>query len=334
MREKVVFFDVLRCVAAVAVVTIHVLGPYREQLGVISDSAWSTAVIFNSFSRWAVPIFIMITGALMLSDTRPFEPGYYLRRRLGKVLIPFLVWSLFYAGLSGLSAEGYDAGHAWETLKQLPVHETYYHLGFFYYFIPLYFVVPFLRYYVQHTDRTGTIGLTLTWLVMTTLYLMSVDGLWSEQLILYSGYLLLGYCLFVYRWPLLSWLLVPGIVALLLTAYMVISHSMAAEEYTVGRWLSYKTLNTALIAALIFALCRYWSARMSPRWLAVAAFVSRYSLGIYLLHPIFLWPVRAWDWYFIHPLVMIPCWTLIITALALGASWLLARSRLTAWLVP
>ncbi|UXI01381.1 acyltransferase [Photobacterium sp. TY1-4] len=334
MREKVVFFDVLRCVAALAVVTIHVLGPYREQLGVISDSAWSTAIVLNSFSRWAVPIFIMITGALMLSDTRPFAPGYYVRRRLGKVLIPFLIWSLFYAGLSGLSADGYDAGHAWETLKHMPEHETYYHLGFFYYFLPLYFVVPFLRYYVQQADRIGTLGLTVTWLAMTGLYLLSVDGLWSEQLLLYSGYLLLGYSLFVYRWPALPWLILPGIAALLLTAYMVISHSLAAGEYTVGRWLSYKTLNTAVIAALVFALCRHWSERMSARWLRGAAFVSRYSLGIYLLHPIFLWPVRAYDWYFAHPLIMIPFWTLIITALALGASWLLARYRLTAWLVP
>lgn len=63
MREKVRFFDVLRCVAAVAVVVIHVLGPYRDQFGIMPDSGWITATTFNSFSRWAVPVFIMITGA-------------------------------------------------------------------------------------------------------------------------------------------------------------------------------------------------------------------------------------------------------------------------------
>ncbi|WP_036819025.1 acyltransferase, partial [Photobacterium sanctipauli] len=131
MRDKVVFFDVLRCIAAVAVVVIHVLGPYRELFGEISNSAWITATSFNSFSRWAVPIFIMITGALMLTDTRPFDLKYYVSRRLGKVLVPFLVWSLFYAGLSGASLAGYSGEVAWETLKALPVHETYYHLGFF-----------------------------------------------------------------------------------------------------------------------------------------------------------------------------------------------------------
>ena len=334
VRQKVVFFDLLRCMAAIAVVVIHVLGPYRDQLGVISDSAWITATSFNSFSRWAVPVFIMITGALMLTDSREFDAKYYVKRRLGKVLVPFLVWSVFYAVLSGLTAAGYDGATALETLKALPEHETYYHLGFFYYFIPLYFVIPFLRYFVQHTDRTGGIALTVVWLVLTAMFLLRIDGLWSHQLILYSGYLLLGYCLFQFQWPPLKWLVVLGGAGLLLTDYMVVSNSFSAGEYTVGRWMSYKTLNTAFIAAMIFALCQQYSERLSQTWLERIAFMSRYSLGIYLLHPIFLWPVREYELYFAHPLIMIPFWTLICTGLALTASWLLAKGTKTAWLVP
>ncbi|MCV5744443.1 acyltransferase family protein, partial [Escherichia coli] len=73
MRERVRFFDLLRCVAAVAVIAIHVLAPYRNELGVIPMDQWLTAVGVNSVTRWAVPVFILITGALMLSDTRPFD---------------------------------------------------------------------------------------------------------------------------------------------------------------------------------------------------------------------------------------------------------------------
>ncbi len=117
MRKKVMFIDLLRCVAPVAVVVIHVLGPYREQLGGIPDGEWITAISFNSFSRWAVPIFIMITGALMLSDTRDFNARYYVKRRLGKVLLPFLVWSVFYAFLSGFTLAGFDSSVALQTLQ-------------------------------------------------------------------------------------------------------------------------------------------------------------------------------------------------------------------------
>ncbi len=334
MREKVVFFDLLRSVAAVAVVIIHVLGPYRAELGTIPDSEWISAITFNSFSRWAVPVFIMITGALMLSDTRPFDPKYYLKRRLGKVLVPFLLWSAFYALLSGTTLQGFDSSLALETLKNLPNHATYYHLGFFYYFIPLYFVVPFLQLFVRRTDRTGVLVLTAFWLALSALFLFKIDGFWSHELILYSGYLLFGYLLFKYRLPALAWLLPLGVGALLLTDYMVISASFDEGRYTVGRWMSYKTTNTVLAAALVFALCRYLADKLSEGALAKIAFVSRYSLGIYLLHPLFLWPVRAFDLYFAHPLLMIPFWTLLTFVLALTATWALARSRATAWLVP
>ncbi|MGF1685207.1 acyltransferase [Photobacterium japonica] len=334
MREKILFFDVLRCMAALAVVAIHVLGPYRDQLGVIPDADWITAVSINSASRWAVPVFIMITGALMLSDQRPFELGYYLKRRLGKVLVPFLVWSCFYAVLSGVTLSGFDGQVVWEKLRDLPVHETYYHLGFFYYFLPLYLVVPFLRHAVQHGDRTAVTAMTAVWLGLTTLFLCHIDGPWSHELVLYSGYLLLGYGLFQYQWPRAGWLWGFGALALVVTDYMVLSRSFASGEYTVGRWLSYKTLNTALIAAAVFALGRYLATRCSPRLMTGMAFMSRYSLGIYLLHPLFLWPVRAFDGYVWPPAVMIPLLTVVITAVSLAASWLLAKSAKTAWLVP
>ena len=334
MRQKVWFFDLLRCVAAVAVVAIHVLGPYREQLGGIPDGEWITAISFNSFSRWAVPVFIMVTGALMLSDTRNFDARYYVKRRLGKVLLPFLVWSVFYALLSGFTLAGFDSSVALRTLQTFPEHETYYHLGFFYYFIPLYFIIPLLKILVRKTDRGSVIGLTCVWLVLTTLFLFKVDGVWGQKLILFSGYLLLGYCLFQYRWPALVLLVPLGIAALLLTDYMVVSTSLAKGEYTVGRWMSYKTLNTVLIAAMIFALCQRYGERLSEFWKHKLSLMGRYSLGIYLLHPIFLWPVREFDLYFFHPGLMIPFWTLVCGGLALTASWLLAKNSKTAWLVP
>ncbi|WP_222705792.1 acyltransferase [Salidesulfovibrio onnuriiensis] len=120
VRKKIAYLDLLRCMAAVAVVVIHVLGPYREQINNISNGAWETATTFNTLSRWAVPVFIMITGALMLSDTRKFNIGYFFKRRLRKVLVPFLAWSIFYAWLSGVSPTGYSADIFRETLVNIP----------------------------------------------------------------------------------------------------------------------------------------------------------------------------------------------------------------------
>lgn len=337
MKQRVFFFDLLRCVAAVAVIAIHVLGPYREQLGVIPLGEWLTAVSVNSVSRWAVPVFIMISGALLLSDTRPFNLKYYVQRRLGKVFIPFVVWSVFYAYLSGWGASGFDSEVSQDVLANGWHHETYYHLGFFYYFIPLYLVIPFFQILVQKTDNTALFVLVMLWMITTAFFLFSFDGPWSNQYYLYSGYLLLGYVCYQ-NLPLDRSLVfgvtILGIAALVVTAVMVLSESMQENAYTVGRWLSYKTLNTVLAATMIFMLGRYFGERLSGKAKQLVGLISAHSLGIYILHPLFLWPMKNYGWSQGHPAWVIPLWVLLSGAGSLGLSWLITRSAKTRWLLP
>ncbi|MGR5134472.1 acyltransferase [Vibrio alfacsensis] len=337
MRERVLFFDLLRCVAAIAVIAIHVLAPYRTELGGIPLDQWLTAVGVNSVSRWAVPVFILITGALMLSDTRPFDAKYYVKRRLGKVLVPFLVWSMFYAYLSGWTAQGFDFATVKEVVSNSLHHATYYHLGFFYYFIPLYFVIPLFQWMVRHMDDDALYAYLALWLFTSTLFLFKIDGPWSNQMWLYMGYLPLGYVLFK-KIPLnrsaTTLFTGLGLVALAVTFTMVVMNSLDAGKYTVGRWLSYKTLNVVLAASMIFMLCRYVGEGLPPKIQKVVSFISQYSLGIYLLHPIFLWPMKAFGWHQGHPIWVIPLWVILSGAGALAMSYLFSRSAKTRWLLP
>ncbi|MCL1142456.1 acyltransferase [Shewanella gaetbuli] len=337
MRQRVLFFDLLRCVAAVAVIAIHVLAPYRTELGIIPMDEWLTAIGINSASRWAVPVFIMITGALMLSDNRPFDFSYYVKRRLGKVLIPFLVWSVFYAVLAGFTLSGFNGQHVIEVLQNSPNEATYYHLGFFYYFIPLYFVIPLFQMVIKHYGDKYLTPFVLVWLVTSLLNLLSIKGIWSNDLWLYSGYLPLGYLLYQ-KVPLnkaaVSLFTLMGIAAILTTFYMVASDSMAQGEYSVGKWLSYKTLNVILAASMIFMLCRYVGEGLSASTNKIVGFISTYSLGIYILHPIFLWPMKEFGWHQGHPAWVIPLWIVISGVCALMLSWLFARSEKTKWLLP
>lgn len=337
MRERVLFFDLLRCVAAVAVIAIHVLAPYRHELGAIPFGDWFTAVATNGVTRWAVPVFILISGALMLSDRRPFDFHYYVKRRLGKVLLPFLIWSIFFAYLSGWTASGFNADVAQQVLVNSPHHATYYHLGFFYYFIPLYFVIPLFQVVVKRYDDSVLYVYISIWLVTTLLYLAGIDGLWSHELWLYSGYLPLGYLLWK-KLPLttrnVTIVTGIGLAALALTVYMVVTNSLAAEKYTVGRWLSYKTLNVVAAASMVFMLCRYFGEGLSDNTNKVIGFISQHSLGIYILHPIFLWPMKEFAWYQGHPGWVIPLWVMLSGSGALLTSWLLSRSAKTRWLLP
>lgn len=336
-KQRVFFFDLLRCVAAIAVIAIHVLAPYRYTLGVLPLDQWLTAVAVNGASRWAVPVFILISGALLLSDQRPFNLKYYAQRRLGKVLIPFIVWSLFYAYLSGWTAAGFDGEVASDVLANSYHHYTYYHLGFFYYFIPLYLLIPFFQILVRKVDDTVLYVLLGLWLFTTTLFLAQIDGPWSNQYYLYSGYLLLGYVLYQ-KMPnnkqTLRLFVIAGLIALAATIGMVVWRSLDVGTYTIGRWFSYKTLNTVVIASMVFMLGRYYGEGLSGKSMKVIGFISTHSLGIYILHPLFLWPVKNYGWDQGHPALMIPLWVFVSGSAALATSWLVSKSSKTSWLLP
>ncbi|MBD1559356.1 acyltransferase family protein [Vibrio sp. S9_S30] len=340
MQQRIFYFDLLRCIAAVAVVAIHVLGPYRHLLGDAPMGHWLSAVTVNSAIRWAVPIFIMITGALLLSDQRTFNLRYYMQRRVLKVVVPFVVWSLFFAVIASYSLkDGFSSRALLEKVSAFYNQETYYHLGFFYYFIPLYFVAPFLTHLARHAAAHAPLtALLVVWIITTTLNLFFIDGVWSNDLWLFSGYLILGYWLFKQESVSTSSVLLMGtlaIMAMACNAYQVITLSLEAEQYRVGRWLSYKTINTVIEAAALFLLVRYFAPKLSDKAKRLVSFVSRHSLGIYLMHPLMLLPLYQWQWYQgNHPLWVIPLWTSIGFFGALWMSWVLSRSSFTRWLVP
>lgn len=333
IQKKVFYIELLRVVAAFAVVAIHVLGPYRFLMGETPHADWVSAIAINGASRWAVPVFIMITGALLLSDTRPFSVRYFVQRRVMKVLLPFVAWSVFYAVLAGISLQNVNWAETVQRLIAFPVEETYYHLGFFYYFIPLYVLVPVLRPVAQRDDPGLLYALLGSWLVLCAARLMGVSLGWAEDLVLYGGYLLLGFVLHQSKLPLRG-LLLLGLLALVATEYTAISESVSSERYTSAGWFSYKTLNTVLIAAMVFRLCQSWASRISDAAQRTVTNISRYSLGIYLVHPLILWPVREFAFMPSMAWLTIPLMTLAVFGLSYMASVGLSKSRFTAWLVP
>lgn len=338
-RPNYFFIDLLRCLAAIAVVIIHVIGPYRNVD--IGSSNWLVAISFNMASRWAVPVFIMITGALMLADSRPFNLRHYLVHRCRKAVVPFVVWSVGYAFLVGLSfsAEqgfGYDVNDVWPVLAAAPTKATWYHLGFYYYFLPLYLIIPLLMFMVQRVTNRQLWLLVAGWLMLTTFHFCRIKLPFMVNMVMYGGYLIFGYALI--KAPLSADLrkvmVSVACLAIIAGIFGVWEYSTLAQGYSPGRFTSYKTINTALIAGACFALAYCYANRISGRLRNLVVFISQYSLGLYLIHPLILWPVRELQFLPEPTLVTVPLITVIVSVLSLGLVWLLAHVRITRWLVP
>jgi surface polysaccharide O-acyltransferase-like enzyme len=100
--------DALRALAAVAVVVVHTCHwPLQNAGADLRTWAW-----VDLASRFCVPAFVVLSGLLLgLRDGARERPGAFLRRRLRRTLLPFLVWAPVYCA-AGLWLTGDIAGGA------------------------------------------------------------------------------------------------------------------------------------------------------------------------------------------------------------------------------
>ena len=80
-RKRVVYFDVLNVLACLSVIGMHCNGLVHNY----SDTAaWRQALAVDVLAYWAVPIFIMISGATMMNYRERYSTGTFMKRRFMK----------------------------------------------------------------------------------------------------------------------------------------------------------------------------------------------------------------------------------------------------------
>ena len=74
-QKRLVWADVLRSLSALAVVLIHVSSYYVEKVLPHGSFGWFCADLYLAFCRFAVPVFVMISGFFFLNPAR----GVYVK---------------------------------------------------------------------------------------------------------------------------------------------------------------------------------------------------------------------------------------------------------------
>ena len=94
--QHIVWLDVVRLVAMFTVVCCHCTDPFNFYPGTSPDIVdikfWGA--VYGAALRPCVPLFVMITGALLL-PVRGDASAFY-KKRIPRVFFPFLIWSVIY----------------------------------------------------------------------------------------------------------------------------------------------------------------------------------------------------------------------------------------------
>lgn len=94
INRRIVYLDNLRIFAILSVITIHVTAT-RLNIEELGSYNWIVMNIFNKCVQYAVPVFVMISGALLLCNEISIKKIY--SKMILRIVCAYLFWNLFYA---------------------------------------------------------------------------------------------------------------------------------------------------------------------------------------------------------------------------------------------
>ncbi|MDE5945110.1 MAG: acyltransferase family protein [Rikenella sp.] len=145
------WLDLLRVAACLMVVFSH-SGDFFVARFDEDRTAFLSGVLWGSALRACVPLFVMISGVLLLPVR--METGAFYRRRLGRILWPLAVWSiltpLFYWAYGHAEGE-----HALYDIASFPINFNYATtpLWYLYMLAGLYLILPIVSPWVEQASR-------------------------------------------------------------------------------------------------------------------------------------------------------------------------------------
>jgi len=243
----------------------------------------------NILMNWAVPVFLMITGALLLDPNRQITYSDCIRKYAKRILLALFVFGIPFSMLEILlNTKSITVRSLFEAIINVINGNSWSHLWYLYALIGLYFVLPMLKAFVNNSDEK------------TLLYLMSVIFIFDFVIKLIdkaSG------ATIAFEIPITGF---------------TIFYALAGRYITIfkSRFLNKKSISICVLAFAIFivvigSICYYPKSKElfgynSPMitFLSIAVFclfigakskntellwkIDRLCFGVYLIHPVFI----------------------------------------------
>ncbi len=144
---RIYHLDAIRAYAIFLVIFSHVFAPVCAGMNDYPLGVWWVFNLLDSVIRLCVPLFVMISGTLLLTSTKQEFAVDFLKKRLLKVVPPFIGWSFIYSYYEArMNETPFSFQQAAIDMFNGP---TEFHLWFVYMIIGLYFLAPVLRLIVR-----------------------------------------------------------------------------------------------------------------------------------------------------------------------------------------
>jgi surface polysaccharide O-acyltransferase-like enzyme len=195
--------DLIRTVAIVGVILLHAANDLTiQQMNQFEIIRWCTVDIYQSVGRIGVPLFVMLTGALLLQPSKNESLSVFFKKRWTRIGLPFIFWgAAFFAWDFLVEHQAFTSSAIIQGILTGP----YYHFWYIYMLAGLYLLTPILRIIMAHADQKIMKYLVILWVLGAAIVpfagLLTTYHLDSDVLTItgYVGYFVLGAYLLTVR---------------------------------------------------------------------------------------------------------------------------------------
>lgn len=321
VKERIVYLDVLRVLSICAVVLLHVTcnGIFTYP---VDSFNWIACNAANSLTRWSVPVFVMISGALMLN--REYSVSALWRKKVLHIIVVFVVWSVLYA----LATVRTGAG---DVLKA--VVAGHYHLWFLLMIAGVYAMQPFMKRIVESTELCKYF---LSLFVVVAVVLPHLESLIPigpftsgftapmKLVIGFCGYFVLGFQM--HRMDLSKYTGVACILTVIsfaACAYLTYVTNLGRGELDFTFYENFSIMTFVESVSVFVIVKNIYGGVATSRWVRLAPYV----LGVYLVHAFVLYRIELFGSFDLNPLLWMPCRWVVTLLLSFVASFIIAKIR-------
>lgn len=293
-NKRILWVDWVKFLAIFGVIGIHICSQFLSP-NILFSSTWYQAVILESTFRFAIVLFIMASGFLLLTKEQPIN---VIPRRIKRVILPFIFWLIIYAIIKAVFKG--QLGPTWTLVDLISfiiggfIDPMGISVQFWYVYmmIGLYLLSPLLSRWVQHAPIAEIEYVLIIWAVISLVNFLGAKILLVDYLRYFTGavgYFILGYYLTIKDSPLLEnkrfgiiLFLIGSLITIMGTIGLsIITHTQSLFFIRLGDI----TPGACLQAVGLFILLRnidFYS--IKPAINNIVVKISKDSYGIYLVN--------------------------------------------------
>jgi len=303
---------------------------------------WGVVDFYQSVAiPLGVPLFLMLTGALLLQPEKKDTLGVFFRKRWARIGLPSLFWGAAY--------------FAWDFLVQkIPfssaaviqgiLNGPYTQMWYLYVLIGLYLLTPILRVFIAHADPTILKYFVILWVLGVAILpffgLFTTYQLNSNVFALtgYVGFFVLGTYLSTVqvRRSTLSILIVLGILFTAFGTYALAATVGGTEMYFFQQYFSPTViLGSVMVFLLLLSikppLTQTETATSPSAVNRLIKVISQNTLGIFFIHVMIIESIEKGYFGFainrdtLNPIIEVPLLTVIVLFASLAIILILKR---------